>query len=73
MANTKKGPAHSDEPEKATIKYEVGKDQRTRELTVPVPAGSGERLLNAVEREGCTNIQDVRDQINALPHANEKE
>jgi hypothetical protein len=62
-------PAPQASKDTATITYHVGKDAREAELHLPVARGSGERLINRVESDGCTDIDAVREQIRELPHA----
>lgn len=67
---TKAAPKAPKPKDVATITYHVGKEEREAELHLPVGHGRGEALLNRVEREGCTDINAVRAQIQELPHVN---
>lgn len=61
-----KAPAPKDS---APVHYHVGKERKSADLALPVQPGEGEALLNAAEREGCTDIEKLRGQISKLPHA----
>lgn len=67
---TKAKTAASDEAE-ITYNDRYGEEQ-THTVSLPLQPGRGEAILNKAEERGCPDIPALREQIGALPHANDE-
>jgi hypothetical protein len=54
-------------PKEAEVTYVTPAGKKTVTVDLPLGHGVGERLINKAEREGCSDIEDVRKQVQALP------
>jgi hypothetical protein len=58
--------AKKSESDQVEISYETPSGKKTSTVTLPIQPGVGERIINRAERDGCTDLAAVREQINKL-------